>query len=129
MIIHYGGSIVDFACGSGSIGAALTEWEPSIAMTMLDANALALLAAKQNVPHAAAHVRRPCLLYIYIYIYDVSPVDPPFLLSPFLLHGVVLHPRCVRPSRTGKMRGLLFEFIVQVADLSAHNGCYEEPLT
>lgn len=42
--------VLDFCCGSGTIGAALTARTPSAKVSMLDADAVALHAARLNVP-------------------------------------------------------------------------------
>ena len=43
---------LDFACGTGVIAAALRARAPDARLTLLDADALALDAAKENVPGA-----------------------------------------------------------------------------
>jgi 16S rRNA (guanine1207-N2)-methyltransferase len=48
-----GARVLDFAAGGGVIAAALLAREPSLDVTMLDADAIALHAARQNVPRAA----------------------------------------------------------------------------
>lgn len=47
-----GGRVLDFACGTGVIAAALRARTPDIRLTLLDADALALDAALENVPGA-----------------------------------------------------------------------------
>lgn len=49
--------VCDFACGSGTIAAYLLSREPSLRVDALDADAVALAAARVNVP--AARVRPP----------------------------------------------------------------------
>ena len=44
--------VVDYGCGSGVIGAAVLAQEPTIALDMLDVDALAIEAARENVPGA-----------------------------------------------------------------------------
>merc|ERR1712008_203116 len=44
--------ILDFCCGSGSIAAALRAQTPSIRLTLLDGDAIALEAARENVKGA-----------------------------------------------------------------------------
>jgi hypothetical protein len=44
--------VLDFACGSGVIGAALLAAEPSLRLGMCDADAVAVAAARVNVPGA-----------------------------------------------------------------------------
>jgi len=45
--------VLDFGCGWGVVGAVLAVREPSISLTLLDADAVALEAAARNVPGAA----------------------------------------------------------------------------
>lgn len=47
-----GGRVLDFACGTGVIAAALRARTPDIRLALLDADALALDAARENVPEA-----------------------------------------------------------------------------
>ena len=47
-----GGRVLDFASGSGIVGAALRARTPDIRLALLDADALALDAARENVPGA-----------------------------------------------------------------------------
>ncbi len=44
--------MLDYGCGSGVIGAAMVAFEPSVALDLLDADAVALEAARENVPGA-----------------------------------------------------------------------------
>jgi 16S rRNA (guanine1207-N2)-methyltransferase len=47
-----GARVLDFACGTGVIAAALRARTPDLRLTLLDADALALDAAKENVARA-----------------------------------------------------------------------------
>jgi 16S rRNA (guanine1207-N2)-methyltransferase len=47
--------LLDFGCGSGIIGAAALAQEPSLTVHMLDNDAIALEAARENVP-TATHI-------------------------------------------------------------------------
>jgi 16S rRNA (guanine1207-N2)-methyltransferase len=44
--------VLDYGCGSGAIGAAAQVLEPTIALDMLDSDAVALEAVRENVPAA-----------------------------------------------------------------------------
>ena len=44
--------VLDFACGSGVIGAFLTALEPTARVDLLDVDAVALAAASENIPGA-----------------------------------------------------------------------------
>jgi 16S rRNA (guanine1207-N2)-methyltransferase len=48
------GRVCDFAAGSGALAAGLLAREPTLRLTLLDADALALHAAAENVPPPAA---------------------------------------------------------------------------
>ena len=47
-----GRRVLDFACGSGVIGAFLLAFEPTVRVDFLDVDAVALAAAGENVPGA-----------------------------------------------------------------------------
>jgi 16S rRNA (guanine1207-N2)-methyltransferase len=47
-----GRRVLDFACGSGVIGAFLSALEPTARLDFLDVDALALVAVSENVPGA-----------------------------------------------------------------------------
>lgn len=47
-----GRRVLDFACGSGEIGAFLSGLEPTVLVDLLDADTVALAAAGENVPGA-----------------------------------------------------------------------------
>jgi 16S rRNA (guanine1207-N2)-methyltransferase len=55
-----GSRILDYGCGSGVIGATMLAREPGIDLTMLDHDAVALEAARENVPGARL-VQGTCL--------------------------------------------------------------------
>jgi 16S rRNA (guanine1207-N2)-methyltransferase len=46
------GHVLDFGCGHGMLARALSEQSPSASYTLLDVDALALHAARQNLPNA-----------------------------------------------------------------------------
>jgi 16S rRNA (guanine1207-N2)-methyltransferase len=50
-----GGAVLDFACGSGAIAQVLARRHGDARFTLADIDAVALEAAKQNVPGAAVH--------------------------------------------------------------------------
>ena len=45
-------TVLDYACGSGVLSMGLLATEPSLLITLIDADAVALVAAKQNLPNA-----------------------------------------------------------------------------
>ncbi len=48
--LRAGSRVLDYGCGSGVIGAAALAREPGIALDLLDSDAVALEAARENVP-------------------------------------------------------------------------------
>ncbi|MEJ1968308.1 MAG: methyltransferase [Rhizomicrobium sp.] len=50
-----GGTVLDFACGSGPIAQVLGRRHPEAAFTLADIDAIALAAARENVAGAPAH--------------------------------------------------------------------------
>jgi 16S rRNA (guanine1207-N2)-methyltransferase len=52
--LQAGARVLDYGCGSGVIGATVLAQEPGIALDMLDSDAMALEAARENVPGARA---------------------------------------------------------------------------
>lgn len=50
------GRVLDFACGSGTIAAALHAAQPKLKVHALDADAVAIRAAAANVPSARVHL-------------------------------------------------------------------------
>eukprot|EP00928_Gymnodinium_smaydae_P027630 TRINITY_DN21300_c0_g2_i1.p1 TRINITY_DN21300_c0_g2~~TRINITY_DN21300_c0_g2_i1.p1 ORF type:complete len:976 (+),score=137.92 TRINITY_DN21300_c0_g2_i1:96-3023(+) len=49
---HPSAKVLDFACGSGSIAASLMQRHPDMQVTLLDADAVAVEACRQNLPEA-----------------------------------------------------------------------------
>jgi 16S rRNA (guanine1207-N2)-methyltransferase len=72
-----GANVLDFACGTGVIAAALLKAEPTLALDLVDNDALATAAARENVPDAhvatANHIDSGALRR-----YDLIISNPPF---------------------------------------------------
>lgn len=51
-----GARVLDFGCGAGAIGAAVRQRAPDARLHLLDADAVAVAAAGENVPGAAVYV-------------------------------------------------------------------------
>lgn len=51
-----GARVLDFGCGAGAIGAAIRQQTPTAALHLLDADAVAIEAARLNVPGATLHL-------------------------------------------------------------------------
>merc|ERR1711998_678165 len=54
------GLVLDFGCGTGVIAAALAQREPSLRLHLLDADAVAIEAARHNVPSAKQFFLSDC---------------------------------------------------------------------
>ena len=52
--------VLDFCCGSGVIAAALLKREPTVKVDALDADSLAVAAAKVNLPAASKVLCSDC---------------------------------------------------------------------
>ncbi|TMJ68597.1 MAG: methyltransferase, partial [Alphaproteobacteria bacterium] len=51
-----GARVLDYACGSGVIGAGAAAFAPGIVLELLDNDSVALEAARENVPGAHLHL-------------------------------------------------------------------------
>ncbi|MCB9530008.1 MAG: methyltransferase [Myxococcales bacterium] len=51
-----GARVLDYGCGAGVIGAAIRQRAPDARLHLLDADAVAVAAARENVPGAAVYV-------------------------------------------------------------------------
>jgi 16S rRNA G1207 methylase RsmC len=77
------GRVLDFCCGSGAIAAVLAHAMPNLRISMLDADAVALVAARANVPSAAL---------ILSDAWSVLPLKPRFdaiVSNPPVHHGLL----------------------------------------
>ena len=71
--------ILDYACGAGVIGAELQRREPTIELTLVDSDAVAIVATTENVPHATTRIEANPLA-----IADLAPFD--FIVSNPPIH-------------------------------------------
>lgn len=58
--------VLDFACGTGAIAATLLTREPSLRLTLLDADAVAVEAARENMRSAAHANKARCSARVYL---------------------------------------------------------------
>jgi 16S rRNA (guanine1207-N2)-methyltransferase len=98
--LHAGSHVLDYGCGSGVIGAAALAREPGIALDLLDNDAVALEAARENVPDARL-ILAPGLAGA-AGSWDVILSNPPlhsgFAEDHALLEGLITDaPRRLRP--------------------------------
>ena len=69
--------VLDFACGSGVIGAFMMALEPTARVDLLDADAVALAAAGENVPGARL-IRSDGFDALSLGRYDLIVSNPPY---------------------------------------------------
>lgn len=89
-VVEPGALVLDFAAGSGVIARAVLDREPRAVVSLVDADALALEAARENVPAATALVgtgleaagSRP---------FDLIVSNPPLHLGVVESHAVLDH--------------------------------------
>lgn len=81
--------VLDFGCGTGLIGAAVLQHQPDAAVDLLDADALAVEAARENVPGAGL-ILAPGLDELRPARYDAILSNPP------IHEGVVEHHGALR---------------------------------
>lgn len=68
--------VLDFAAGTGVIAAAIAETPPTVSLTLLERDAVALEAARENVPNAA-HVLGDSLSAVSGQRFDLIVSNPP----------------------------------------------------
>ena len=69
--------ILDYACGAGVIAAELQRRQPTAQFTLADADAVAIVAAQQNVPHAAVHTLADPMMLPNQPTFDMVVSNPP----------------------------------------------------
>ncbi len=99
-----GCKVLDFGCGPGAIAAAVRRLQPSAHVQMLDNDTIALVAARENVPNAAARLGSS-LENLNGSGLDLIISNPPLHigfkedLSP-LLKLIAAAPKCLAPTGT-----------------------------
>jgi 16S rRNA (guanine1207-N2)-methyltransferase len=71
-----GARVLDFACGTGLIGAAVVGAQPTASIDMIDNDSVALEAARENVP-AARRLLGASLKDVRAAVYDLILSNPP----------------------------------------------------
>jgi len=71
-------TILDYACGSGVIAQGLLAVEPSVNVTLIDADAIAIEAAKRNVPAGRALVGYDLTTLNRDDTFDLIVANPPY---------------------------------------------------
>ncbi len=78
--VEAGARVLDYGCGPGALSAALQRAEPTVELTLLDNDSVALVAAAENVP-GAAFVLGPSLAAVGAQIFDLIISNPPLHLG------------------------------------------------
>jgi 16S rRNA (guanine1207-N2)-methyltransferase len=99
-LLHAGSRVLDYGCGSGVIGAAALARQPGIALDLLDSDAVALEAVRENVP--GARLALAASLAAASGTWDAILSNPPlhagFAEDHALLEGLIADaPRRLRP--------------------------------
>jgi 16S rRNA (guanine1207-N2)-methyltransferase len=80
--------VLDFGCGSGLIGANVLARQPRVALDLLDADAVALVAARENLPDARC-ILAADLAAVGRVRYDAILSNPPLHAGAREYHGVL----------------------------------------
>jgi len=83
-------TILDYACGSGVIALGLLAKDPSLDLTLIDADAVAVEAAKRNVPGGQALVGHSLTSLENDKIFDLIVANPPYHQGKERSHTVVM---------------------------------------
>lgn len=105
-----GTRVLDFACGTGAIGAAVLSAQPAASIDMFDNDSVALEAARENVP-AARHVLGASLAEVRGSVYDVILSNPP--LHEGIAETRALVDRLVAGAPAHLAPGGLLQMVVQ----------------
>jgi len=105
-----GARILDFACGTGLIGAAVVVAQPAVSIDMIDNDTVALEAARENVP-AARHLLGAGLTDGRGAVYDLILSNPP--LHEGIAETRALVDRLVAEAPAHLAPGGLLQMVVQ----------------
>lgn len=102
--------VLDFGCGTGIIAAHVLQWLPRVQTDLLDADALALQAAGENVP-GATRILADRLEAVGTTRYDAIVSNPPIHDGVAEHHGALEHLVADAPKRLHP--GGLLQIVVQ----------------
>jgi 16S rRNA (guanine1207-N2)-methyltransferase len=70
--------VLDYASGSGVIGMGLLQATPTLSLTLIDADAICIEAAKANLPHATCHIGASLSALPESEPFDIIVANPPY---------------------------------------------------
>jgi 16S rRNA (guanine1207-N2)-methyltransferase len=108
--LRAGARVLDFGCGTGVIGAAVLSRQPQAAVDLIDADALAIEAVRENVPAGRA-VIGDRLAAVGKERYDAIVSNPPLHVGVEEDHGAM--QRLIREASGGLVAGGVLQLVVQ----------------
>jgi 16S rRNA (guanine1207-N2)-methyltransferase len=105
-----GARVLDFGCGTGVIGAAVLVRQPQAALDLIDADALAIEAVRENVPCCRAAIGNR-LAAIGKERYDAIVSNPPLHVGVGEDHGAM--QRLIREAPDYLSAGGVLQIVVQ----------------
>ena len=111
-------SVLDYACGAGVIGGWMARKEPSVAITQIDADAVAAVAAHRNLPHARTLVGASLNVLEPDETFDVIASNPPIHIGKSRDYGVLRNLIVASKARL-RPRGTVWLVVQRQADIAA----------
>lgn len=113
-----GHRILDYACGAGVIGGWMARKEPSVAITQVDADAIAAVAAQRNLPNARTVVGASISVLEPDETFDIIASNPPIHIGKSRDYGVLRHFIVASKARLNP-RGTMWLVVQRQADIAA----------